>query len=162
MCRSLKVGIYRVEPLDDGAFKMTCRNGFVSKSNGRPRVLDGYWNGVAIVVPADKVIEKGYRSEQFAWSGVGGIFVNADQDDVHDVLFDVMTQARRPYQIDPSVAGIVTLSLESKSIESLVAFVLAQVGALLLIDQDDIVAINDPGIIDKKGRIYRSSDPIRT
>lgn len=161
-CLSNRQGFYRVEPIDDGTFKISRTHGFTELSSGRSPILGGDWSDNEIRVPADEVKKLGARSMSFAKRTKEGLQVFSDQGNVHYVLFDVMTQARWSYQVGPRVNGIVTQSLTSENIGKIVANFLMQVQAFFLIDGEDLVAINNEGIINRKGGAYRNFDPYKS
>lgn len=150
---------YRVELLDDETYEISVRGGFAHYPYPDSPVLGGELRDNSIHIPEQDVRKAEFRTKPVAKRTKEGMSVNANQIDVHWVLFDVMTLARRSYQVGPGVLGIVTMYQSSEQIEYLAYIALAQVDALVLIDKTDLIAINKQGLVRGGALVYRGYSP---
>ncbi|MCH7904205.1 MAG: hypothetical protein IH944_06510 [Armatimonadetes bacterium] len=157
--RELNKGFYRVEPMDDGTFYLDYSRSLLHDPQRVSTILKGEYREPDVHVAQGAVEEEGARSSTFAKRVEGGLSVTASSSDLHDVLFDVMKEARRSYQVGPRVNGVVTFSYTSESIESIVGILSRQVNALFLIEGKDLIFIDDAGIIKRRNVGFRGIRP---
>jgi hypothetical protein len=135
---------YRLKPLDDGKYELIVDAARLSTNDLATVLLGAESEGRVYLNPdlVGKYTDPGNVSVRQSESK---ITLDANEDDVHVVLFELAKFLGRGFQVGPGVSGSIVIHVVDPAFLRPLALVLRQVEAICVYDGEEVVVLNGRG-----------------